>query len=273
MDVFGLRMEPWQGIFILSPVVTYYTSCIAFGIMDCMPSFEKYRVQPKFEEKRNKICWKDALPWVILQHAMQIFAGIMFVQFEDYSEDFDSWLAVVPKFVVAALVMDTYQYWIHRWMHINKWAFEHFHSWHHRLHCPYPIGALYNHPLEGFVLDAGSGALSVAVAGLDLRAASLFVSVSTFKTVCDHANYDLPWNPMNKLFTNNASYHDMHHQLRGFRFNFSQPYFTFWDDIMGTKKMPTRDDLVRCEKPKTAVKSVAKTETASTKSDAAKKAE
>lgn len=45
-------------------------------------------------------------------------------------------------------VMDAYQYWVHRWMHTNRWLFKHFHSWHHRVYCPYAIGALYNHPVE-----------------------------------------------------------------------------------------------------------------------------
>eukprot|EP01134_Creolimax_fragrantissima_P003294 CFRG3294T1 len=219
-----------------------------------MPMFEVYRVQPKFEEKRNKVCWTEAIPWVIFQHCLQVGVGIALVQFDEYTEDFDSVIVTIPKLAVAMLVMDTYQFWVHRWMHINKWAFNAFHSWHHRLYCPYPVGALYNHPLEGLLLDAGSGALAVGLAGLDLRAASLFVCVSTLKTVCDHANYDLPWNPLNRIFTNNASYHDYHHQLRGFKKNFSQPYFTFWDSICGTMHIPNKNDLVRFEDPKKAKK-------------------
>lgn len=60
-----------------------------------------------------------------------------------------------------------------------------------------------------------------------------------------HSNYYFWWNPLNSLFTNNGEYHDYHHQLRGFRFNFAQPYYTFWDDIMGTKHMPTAAELVK----------------------------
>lgn len=52
------------------------------------------------------------------------------------------------QFIVATFILDTYQYWLHRFMHVNRFLFNHLHSWHHRLYCPYAIGALYNHPLE-----------------------------------------------------------------------------------------------------------------------------
>jgi sterol desaturase/sphingolipid hydroxylase (fatty acid hydroxylase superfamily) len=45
------------------------------------------------------------------------------------------------------------------------------------------------------------------------------------------SNYYFWWNPLMSLFTNNGEYHDYHHQLRGFRFNFAQPYYTFWDQV------------------------------------------
>jgi len=36
------------------------------------------------------------------------------------------------------------------------------------------------------------------------------------------------------MTSNNAGYHDVHHQSWGVKTNFSQPFFTFWDRIMGT---------------------------------------
>lgn len=54
----------------------------------------------------------------------------------------------VLQIVLGTFILDTYQYWVHRWMHVNRWLFSNFHSWHHRLYCPYAIGALYNHPIE-----------------------------------------------------------------------------------------------------------------------------
>lgn len=79
-----------------------------------------------------------------------------------------------------------------------------------------------------------------------------FFTGSTIKTVDDHCGYALPWDPLQHLTSNNAGYHDVHHQSWGIKVrrflppyactwadqwrqtNFSQPFFTFWDRILGT---------------------------------------
>ncbi|KAM0932783.1 putative sphingolipid C4-monooxygenase [Dioscorea sansibarensis] len=42
------------------------------------------------------------------------------------------------------------------------------------------------------------------------------------------------WNPLQALFFNDCALHDTHHQLKGHRYNFSQPFFISWDKILGT---------------------------------------
>ena len=61
-----------------------------------------------------------------------------------------------------------------------------------------------------------------------------FFTGSTFKTVDDHCGYALPWDPLQHITSNNAGYHDVHHQSWGIKTNFSQPFFTFWDRFLGT---------------------------------------
>lgn len=61
-----------------------------------------------------------------------------------------------------------------------------------------------------------------------------FFTLSTLKTVDDHCGYALPWDPLQHLSSNNAGYHDVHHQSWGIKTNFSQPFFTFWDCLLGT---------------------------------------
>ncbi|CAN1235266.1 Very-long-chain aldehyde decarbonylase GL1-9 [Linum perenne] len=107
--------------------------------------------------------------------------------------------------------MDTWQYFVHRYMHQNKFLYRHIHSQHHRLVVPQAIGALYNHPLEGLLLD------TVGV-----------------KTVDDHCGLWLPGNVFHLLFANNSAYHDIHHQLQGTKYNYSQPFFPLWDKLLGT---------------------------------------
>lgn len=130
--------------------------------------------------------------------------------------------------------MDTWQYFIHRYMHINKFLYKHIHSKHHTLVVPYAFGALYNHPLEGLLLDTVGGALSFLVSGMTPRTGIYFFSFATVKTVDDHCGLWLPGNVLHLFFQNNSAYHDIHHQLYGNKYNFSQPFFVMWDKILGT---------------------------------------
>ena len=141
---------------------------------------------------------------------------------------------IVLQFITAMVVMDTWQYFMHRYMHINKFLYKHIHSKHHTLVVPYSFGALYNHPLEGLILDTIGGALSFLVSGMTPRTSIFFFSFATIKTVDDHCGLWLPGNILQALFSNNSAYHDIHHQLYGNKYNFSQPFFVMWDKILGT---------------------------------------
>lgn len=143
---------------------------------------------------------------------------------------------IVPamQFWLAILIVDTWQYFLHRAMHMNKWLYTTWHSRHHRLYVPYAYGALYNHPVEGFLLDTLGASIAYKVAGMTARQGMVFFTASTIKTVDDHCGYALPWDPLQHITSNNAGYHDIHHQSWGIKTNFSQPFFTFWDRLLGT---------------------------------------
>merc|ERR1712226_313352 len=53
------------------------------------------------------------------------------------------WGIPIAQMLLAFFIIDTWQYFLHRL----------FHTVHHRLYVPYAFGALYNHPVEGFLLD------------------------------------------------------------------------------------------------------------------------
>lgn len=136
-----------------------------------------------------------------------------------------------------SFVMDAWQYALHRAFHESRFLYRHFHSHHHRLYVPYAFGALYNHPLEGLLLDSAGAALSHAVALMTVRQGILLFTFSTLKTVCDHGGYAFPWwlDPLHLVFPNCAEYHDVHHQMQGLRFNYSQPFFVHFDVVFGTR--------------------------------------
>ncbi|RMD41410.1 hypothetical protein DV735_g3693, partial [Chaetothyriales sp. CBS 134920] len=145
------------------------------------------------------------------------------------------WVGVpLIQFTAASIIIDTWEYFLHRAMHLNKFLYNWLHSRHHRLYVPYAFGALYNHPLEGFLLDTVGGGIGYLLTGMTVRQGMLFFTLSTIKTVDDHCGYALPWDPLQHLTSNNAAYHDIHHQSWGIKTNFSQPFFTFWDHLLGT---------------------------------------
>ncbi|MCJ1470219.1 hypothetical protein MMC07_008864 [Pseudocyphellaria aurata] len=143
---------------------------------------------------------------------------------------------IIPalQFIMGMLIVDTWQYFLHRAMHMNKWLYNTFHSRHHRLYVPYAYGALYNHPVEGFILDTLGATIAFKVTSMNTRQAMWFFTGLTLKTVDDHCGYSLPWDPIQYLSSNNAGYHDVHHQSWGIKTNFSQPCSVFWDWLLGT---------------------------------------
>ncbi|CAL5867060.1 uncharacterized protein PFLUO_LOCUS1272 [Penicillium psychrofluorescens] len=139
------------------------------------------------------------------------------------------------QFALAVGIVDTWQYFWHRAMHLNRWLYVTFHSRHHRLYVPYAFGALYNHPVEGFLLDTAGTGVGFLVSCMTNRQAIWFFTLSTIKTVDDHCGYAFPWDPLQHITSNNAAYHDIHHQSWGIKNNFSQPFFIFWDRLLNTQ--------------------------------------
>ena len=133
------------------------------------------------------------------------------------------------------LVMDSWQYFLHRLMHSNQLLYRYSHSKHHRLVAPYAFGALYYHTPEGLLLNTVGGFVAMAAAGLPPCASVLFFSLVNVRTIDIHCGMWLPWHPLNLLLGNNAAHHDVHHWPEGGNFNFSQPFFVFWDRILGTQ--------------------------------------
>lgn len=246
----------------VSPVIAYWTYSTFFHLIDVYELAEKYRIHPSEEEAaRNKATLSDVLFDVVIQHIIQTVFGYGMYRFDKQPttghELFQMWYLKQhywPSFLpdsflwllytygwsalrlgAAVCIIDSWQYWLHRLMHTNKTLYRKFHSRHHRLYVPYSYGALYNDPVEGFLLDTAGAGLAAIVTCLSPRESFLLFTFATMKTVDDHCGYRLPFDPFQVIFPNNALYHDIHHQNWGFRSNYSQPFFTFWDVLTDTQ--------------------------------------
>ncbi|MCL7039385.1 hypothetical protein MKW94_019409 [Papaver nudicaule] len=225
---------------LLGTFVPIFVYWIYSGIYLMFGSFDNYRLHSKKDEDmKNLVSKRTVVKGVLFQQTVQaIVAIILFtVTGNDGGADADtqsSLLLLLRQFVIAMFILDTWQYFMHRYMHHNKFLYRHIHSQHHRLVVPYAFGALYNHPVEGLLLDTIGGALSFLLSGMTPRSSIFFFSFATIKTVDDHCGLWLPGNVFHILFRNNSAYHDVHHQLYGTKYNFSQPFFDIWDRILGT---------------------------------------
>lgn len=246
------------------PIIVYWTMGLFFQYLNHADMFPQYRLHtPEELEKRNKCSLFEVIRAVLFQHVLQTATGVAITYIDEPQrtgfEEYDIWnmqkrfftltgielsnatawtiyYFVEPAFriTLAFLIIDTWQFFLHRYMHLNKFLYRHLHSVHHRLYVPYAFGALYNSILEGFLLDTLGTGMAHLVTGLSSREAIILYTFSTMKTVDDHCGYALPWDPFQIIFPNNAIYHDIHHQHFGIKTNFSQPFFIFWDKIFGT---------------------------------------
>ncbi|XVE53246.1 hypothetical protein DITRI_Ditri02bG0188600 [Diplodiscus trichospermus] len=235
----GISSDELLGI--LMPVLVYW---IYSGMYVILESFEKYKLHSrKEEEEKNLVSRITVVKGVLLQQSIQ--ATINFLLFKviegndamaaaDFAGQPSSFIVIIRQFVVAMFVLDTYQYFTHRYMHHNKFLYRNFHSYHHRLVVPYSFGALYSHQVDGFLFDTMGGALAAFLSGMSTRTSTFFFCFATIKTIDDHCGILIPGNPFHIIFWNNTAFHDVHHQLCGGKYNFSQPFFVMWDKIMGT---------------------------------------
>ncbi|PWZ26613.1 Sphinganine C4-monooxygenase 2 [Zea mays] len=239
-----------EALAIFVPILVYWVYSGMY--MALGQSMDRYRLHPRKEEdSKNLVSKREVIKGVLLQQLVQAgVAAVVFTVTGDSSRVSSSYdnkeahqgyysyyyllLTVARQFGVAMVVLDGWQYAWHRYMHLNRFLYRHIHSWHHRLVVPYAFGSQYNHPVEGLLLDTLGGALAFVVSGMSPRASIFFFSLCTVKGVDDHCGLWLPGNLFHLFFWNNTAYHDVHHQLRGSRFNFSQPFFVTWDKLFGT---------------------------------------
>lgn len=222
------------------PILVYWLYSGLYVVLGSFDKLDNYRLHSRIDEDEKNLASKgDVVKGVLIQQIFQAIVAILLFAVTGNGAGAEanqqsSPIAIARQFVIAMLVMDTWQYFMHRYMHHNKFLYRHIHSLHHRLVVPYAFGALYNHPIEGLLNDTFGGALSFLVSGMSPRVSIFFFSFATIKTVDDHCGLWLPGNLFHVFFKNNTAYHDIHHQLYGSKYNFSQPFFVMWDRILGT---------------------------------------
>ncbi|PAN29362.1 hypothetical protein PAHAL_5G220900 [Panicum hallii] len=230
----------------LAPVAVYWVYAgIYEALLQHTTVLDRYRLHSRRdEETKNIASRKDVVRGVLLQQAIQVAISVAVLKLEGRgaaaaagdgrAAQPEPFLVAAARFGVAMLVLDAWQYFMHRLMHSVPCMYRRFHSWHHRVAAPYAYAAQYGHPVDGVLTETLSGAAAYVASGMTPRAAAAFFAFATVKGVDDHCGVAAPWNPIQAAFRNNAAYHDVHHQRGGGRRNFSQPFFVVWDRLLGT---------------------------------------
>ena len=129
---------------------------------------------------------------------------------------------------------DTWVYWIHRWLHENKFMFRTIHIVHHHSTNPSPLATFAFHPIEGIMLAGFNVAFVFLVPTYFFAFGAYQVAAIAFN-LNGHLGADIlpqSWRAKPLLkYLNRADIHGDHHRF--FNWNYA-PFFTHWDHWMGT---------------------------------------
>lgn len=162
---------------IVVPILVFWAYS---GMYQMLGSLDSYRLHSRIDEDAlNLVSKRKVAITVLCQQLMQ--ATTAFVLFKLTSGDHvvnsnPSLIVACCQFLIGMLVLDAWQYFVHRFMHVNKFMYKHVHSWHHRLVVPYSFGAQYTHPIEGFLLDTMGGVMGFLLSGMSARTSIYFFS-------------------------------------------------------------------------------------------------
>lgn len=108
------------------------------------------------------------------------------------------WYVIVAKLVFFVLLDDFLHYWMHRYMHENKWLLRNLHSVHHRVRNTCGINGNYMHWLE-YTLTAAVTLIGPILFGVHIYVVWLWVIIRQIEGADGHIGYDTPWNPVHLL--------------------------------------------------------------------------
>ena len=100
-------------------------------------------------DKNKKYLFSHSYLFIFNVCTLIFFVFIGFYFFKDYMIDIDTNFSYLNLFVQLFIILifdDTFFYFLHRFMHDNKYIYKKIHKIHHRANSPIPIDYLYVHP-------------------------------------------------------------------------------------------------------------------------------
>lgn len=247
MDVFsywqGFYTDPWFWQF---PMATLAISMAAF-LLVAIPltiiawqdpvALRKYKIQSKpFEMKKFLL---PSISRIIINNI--ILASLLVLVWPllkltgVHNGALPVWYIIIAQLVFFVLLDDFLYYWMHRYMHENKWLLKHIHSVHHRIHNTCGINGNYMHWVE-YSLTATLTLVGPMLIGAHIYVVYLWVILRQVEGADGHIGYDIPWNPAHLLpIYEGPVYHDFHHAK--FKGNYAG-FLPYLDKYLGKTHIP-----------------------------------
>ncbi|KAJ7434475.1 hypothetical protein FB451DRAFT_1344896 [Mycena latifolia] len=191
---------------LAAPIAVCWSASLLFHCLDNSgwTALDRYRIHESSEGVAT-------IRNILLQHALQTALGLLSLRPAEnpvgpHAEMVSAFArrlaltgalrepAVCPAaYFIYWIVMDTWQYFIHSFMHRNNSVYRRVHSWHHRNY------------------------------------AALLFCLAIAKAVDDHCGYRFPLDPLQMLSQNSVDLYDIRRQEIGMNYNSSATFFVHWD--------------------------------------------
>jgi len=214
-------------------------SCNIFGFLLSIASIHlkflaKYRIQKR---QIKASTFYNRLPLIFLNITLLIIVSsvglyYMFPLFESVI-DINIKTILIQLFFIL-VVDDLYFYFLHFWMHNNKYILDKIHRTHHKAITPFALEYIYVHPLE-WMLGYIGPFIAIFIISIffpvNILAFWAYQLIRNLHELDVHSGFKSvvsKWIP----FWGESEHHDLHHEkLNG---NYATT-FTIWDNLFNTK--------------------------------------
>ncbi|KAH9167211.1 hypothetical protein EDB89DRAFT_2125825 [Lactarius sanguifluus] len=207
----------------------YFGRCIPWIIIDAIPFFRKWKLQPgKLPTPQEQWeCTKGVLfshftveaPAIFLFHPIAESCGM-----KTWQVPFPAWQTMLPQLAFFFFFEDMFHYFSHQLLH-TPLLYKHIHKLHHKYSAP-------------FVMILGTGTIlgpllyCKLTQNVHILTVYIWITLRLFQAIDAHSGYDFPWSLQHIVpFWSGAEHHDFHHMA--FVNNFSTS-FRWWDRVLGT---------------------------------------
>jgi sphinganine C4-monooxygenase len=159
----ALRALTDSEVATIAPPLVFWVDSLIFHAFDEFKLFQRYKLIPEEEAQRRNIATKyEVVTSVLMQHAIQMSLGLLALRWEPMEPPLDDPLGLTAWFmkwlindnpaarespiisgflyfaillarqVAAFIVYDTWQFWVHRFGHVNSWAYRKWQSFIHK---------------------------------------------------------------------------------------------------------------------------------------------